>query len=158
MPRLSICLATLGACSTPSGPPQPYVATVGQGSGAAPDEISVVVKGLRSDAGTVRCFLYNDESGFPDSEAHIVARAVALPTGHAGTCTFTGVGRDHDYAVVILHDENNDNIFQKNALGMPEEGYGFSNDARARFSAPSYADCKFHFGSGALSLSITTRY
>jgi uncharacterized protein (DUF2141 family) len=178
MLRRSTCTALLGAmavgvgglgCATPNGTPQPRVAQVGRvsghdvsaaptGDGAAPDTIAVTVVGLRSDAGTVRCFLYDSAEHFPDSKEHVIGKAVAIPSGRRGTCSFVNVGRDHDYAIVVLHDENNDGVFQKNALGMPEEGYGFSNDAHAHFSAPSFDACRVRFTRGTLPLAITMQY
>jgi len=155
--RLLVVFA-IACSSTPTGAPQPLVAVTGKGSGAAADELVVKVSDLRSDEGTVRCYLYDSGDEFPDSKKHVIASAVALPSAHGGTCTFAGIGRDHDYAIVTLHDENNDNVFQKNALGMPQEGYGFSNNAKARFSAPSFADCKFHFAAGTLNLAIAMQY
>jgi uncharacterized protein (DUF2141 family) len=154
-------------CATPNGTPQPRVAQVGMvgghdvgaaSAGGAPDTIAVTVVGLRSDAGTVRCFLYDNAEHFPDSKEHVIGKAVAVPSGHRGTCSFTNVGRDHDYAIVVLHDENNDGVFQKNMLGMPEEGYGFSNDAHNHFSAPSFDACRVRFTQGTLPLTITMRY
>ena len=151
------------ACSTPAGPTQPYVAKEGvvgsaAGSAAVPDAVAVAVTGLRSDEGTVRCFLYDNGEGFPDSAVHVIAKAVALPSARAATCKFAGVQRDRDYAIVILHDENNDNIFQKGPFGIPKEGYGFSNNAKARFSAPSWDDCRFHVTSGTIALAIEMQY
>lgn len=49
-------------------------------------------------------------------------------------------------------------MFQKNALGIPQEGYGFSNDVHPTFSAPSFGACKFHFDSGALEMQIAMQY
>ena len=158
---MRVALLALVACSTPNGPTQPFVAkegVVGSAAAPAPDTIAVPVTGLRSDEGTVRCFLYDNAEDFPDSSVHVIARAVALPSGRAAACKFAGVARDRDYAIVILHDENNDNIFQKGPLGIPKEGYGFSNNAKARFSAPSYDDCKFHVTSGTLSVPIEMQY
>ena len=136
MHRSALCLVVLAACGTPKGPPQPYVQAVGevkgkgqdQGQGAGPDqglatnELTVEVSNLRSDAGTVRCFLYDGPEGFPDNAAHLIAKAVALPAARAATCRFTGLGADHDYAIVTLHDEDNDGVFKKGAFGIPEEG------------------------------------
>jgi uncharacterized protein (DUF2141 family) len=157
--RIVLIGALLFGChGTPDGKPQPFVAEVSKGSGAVVDQITVNVSALRSDEGTVRCFLYNDGADFPDSATHVIAKAVALPADRAGACVFAGVAPNRDYAIVILHDENNDNVFQKNALGIPQEGYGFSNNAKARFSAPSYDDCKFHFGTGALAIAIAMQY
>ncbi len=158
-----ILILAVVACSTPAGPTQPYVPMEGvvhsaAGSPVVLDSIMVAVSALRSNHGTVRCFLFDNGEGFPDSTVHVIAKAVALPSSRAATCRFAGVPRDRDYAVVILHDENNDNIFQKGAFGIPKEGYGFSNNAKARFSAPSWDDCRFHVTSGELTVAIEMQY
>lgn len=157
--RIRSAVVLLAAChSTPSGPPQPYVEKVGRGTGAPLDEITVTVSALRSDEGMVRCSLYDDGAEFPESPQHVIARAVARPQGRSGICVFRGVARGRDYAIVLHHDENNDNAFQKSAFGLPEEGYGFSNDVKPRLSAPSFGACKFHYEAGTLALALTMRY
>lgn len=50
-----------------------------------------------------------------------------------------------DYAISLYHDENSDNKCNRNFLGIPKEGYGFSNNIKPKFSAPTYEDCKFSF-------------
>ncbi len=155
---LSVCVLLVACRGTPSGTPQPYVETTGSGSGASVDELTVTVSSLRSTGGMVRCSLYDDDAEFPESQQHVIARAVARPAGGSGSCVFRGVTRGRDYAIVVHHDENNDNVFQKSGLGLPEEGYGFSNDVKPRFSAPSFGACKFHYAGDALALRITMRY
>ncbi|MEN9913508.1 MAG: hypothetical protein RL528_229 [Bacteroidota bacterium] len=48
-----------------------------------------------------------------------------------------------EYAVAIYQDENRNKILDKNLLGIPTEIYGFSNNARRTFSAPSFQEAKF---------------
>lgn len=48
------------------------------------------------------------------------------------------------YAVSIFHDENEDGELNLgNFLGIPEEGFGFSNNPTIGFSQPDFNDCKF---------------
>jgi uncharacterized protein (DUF2141 family) len=47
-----------------------------------------------------------------------------------------------EYAVAIYQDLNRNNKLDKNILGVPEERYGFSNNARRTFSAPSFQEAK----------------
>jgi uncharacterized protein (DUF2141 family) len=47
------------------------------------------------------------------------------------------------YAVAIFHDENANGVLDKNMLGIPTEGYGFSNNTKAVFSAPSFEESQF---------------
>lgn len=48
-----------------------------------------------------------------------------------------------EYAISLYHDENSDNECNRNFLGIPKEGYGFSNNVKPKFSPPSYEACKF---------------
>jgi uncharacterized protein (DUF2141 family) len=43
------------------------------------------------------------------------------------------------YAVKLFHDVNNNGEMDSNLLGLPQEGYGFSNNA-GRFGPPSFSD------------------
>ena len=42
------------------------------------------------------------------------------------------------YAFKYFHDENNNNDIDVNWLGIPKEGYGFSNDANGTFGPPPF--------------------
>ncbi len=50
-----------------------------------------------------------------------------------------------NYAISSYHDENNNNKYDLNFLGIPVEDYGFSNNARGNFAAPKYEDALFKF-------------
>lgn len=42
------------------------------------------------------------------------------------------------YAFKYFHDENDDEKLNTNMVGMPKEGYGFSNNAKGAFGIPSF--------------------
>lgn len=46
-------------------------------------------------------------------------------------------------AVRLFHDENENADLDTNFFGIPSEGYGFSNNPRSRFGAPSFEDQLF---------------
>ncbi|WP_299392291.1 DUF2141 domain-containing protein [uncultured Gelidibacter sp.] len=48
-----------------------------------------------------------------------------------------------EYAISMYHDENSDEECNRNFLGIPKEGYGFSNNVKPKFAAPTYNECKF---------------
>lgn len=62
------------------------------------------------------------------------------------------------YALAVIHDENMNGVLDTNALGIPREGYGFSNDARAWFGPPSFADASFHYDGRGVDLTIAMHY
>ncbi len=73
------------------------------------------------------------------------------------TIRFTGV-KPGDYAIALLHDEN-DNGKADRTLGMiPREGYGFSRDAKVRMGPPKFRDAVFTHGAEKQSLAIKMRY
>ncbi len=47
------------------------------------------------------------------------------------------------YAFRYFHDENKDNEFGTNWLGIPNEGFGFSNNATGTFGPPDFEDTIF---------------
>jgi len=47
------------------------------------------------------------------------------------------------YAISLFHDENENEKIDKNFLGIPTEGYGFSNNIRPTFRAASFDESKF---------------
>ena len=119
--------------------------------------IVVRVHGLRSDRGSVRCKLFDSADGFPE-RAHVIATVRVVPSGREAVCAFAAPARGGQYAVVIHHDENDDDVFQRGIFGVPLEGYGFSNNVRPVLSAPSFAACSFRYAGGASGLDVSARY
>lgn len=122
------------------------------------DGIRVVVKGLRNDRGRVGCSLFNRPDGFPrDKKQQFRGLWVTKHQGVA-ECDFAGVSSG-TYAVTVLDDTNENGKMDFNFLGLPKKGYGFSNDAAATFSPPSFEDASFRYsGSGTLVVTINIVY
>ena len=72
------------------------------------------------------------------------------------TYTFSNV-QNGDYAIAIFHDINNNGEHDKNFLGLPKEGYGFSNGATATFGAPGFDKAAFRL-SGTHTVKIKMKY
>ncbi len=49
------------------------------------------------------------------------------------------------YGVALYQDLNGNQELDRNALGIPTEPFGFSNNPTIRFSAPTFDDFKFEF-------------
>jgi len=62
------------------------------------------------------------------------------------------------YAVAVYHDANGNRDFDRNKVGMPVEGFGFSNDAPTRFGLPSFDAVRFSAKAGETLLRIRMRY
>ena len=62
------------------------------------------------------------------------------------------------YALAIYHDSNGDRDFNRTLVGLPAEGFGFSNNPETKVGLPSLSAARFSVGSGERSLSIQMRY
>ncbi len=103
-------------------------------------DLSLVIKGVDDVKGSMYIAVFDNEESFPDFGKQLVEKVLPVD---AKTLSFTFKNLPHDdYAVAIFHDKNNNGVLDKNAFGFPLEPYGFSRNARARFSAPPFNDAK----------------
>jgi len=61
------------------------------------------------------------------------------------------------YAIRYFHDENSNDKLDTNFLGIPKEGYGFSNDAYGNFGPKDFKDWLFEV-KGDTMIKLKTAY
>lgn len=101
-------------------------------------ELTVEVRGLNSDAGSVHFGLYDDPLTFPDADGRKEGTNVPAADGRA-VAVFKGLTPGL-YAVAVFHDENGNGAFDQGIFGIPLEDYGFSNDATVFFGPPAFEE------------------
>jgi uncharacterized protein (DUF2141 family) len=93
---------------------------------------------VRGADGKVMVALHAPRDGvsFPDFAGAVAAQwRMAEP----GTLRFAFPGlKPGRYAVAVYHDENDNGELDTNLLGIPTEGYGFSNDATGFAGPPDF--------------------
>ena len=120
--------------------------------------VTVTITGLRNSKGHVLLSLFRDGEGFPDKPAKAFRKERLTISGTRATIHFNSLP-SANYAIAILHDENDDMKMKTNWLGIPVEGYGFSNNVMGLMGPPSFAKAQFKFTSGTTVLiNIKTRY
>jgi len=62
-----------------------------------------------------------------------------------------------DYAIKFFHDENGNGQMETNIMGLPTEGYGFSNNATSFLGPPDFEDMLFTVTKNE-SIAIYTKY
>jgi uncharacterized protein (DUF2141 family) len=110
---------------------------------------------LRNNHGQVICTLFTPSDKFPDQSHKGMTIAVPIKDSQA-TCSFKSV-RYGDYAIVAFHDEYNDGTFHQNWLGMPTEGFGFSDDP-SLLRKPTFNDARFNVGQPVVQITIKLNY
>lgn len=120
---------------------------------AAAADVAVALHGARSADGRLQVALV-DAAGFAGTAAPVAARELAPDP--AGTClAFEGVAPGR-YAVMVIHDENGNGRLDTNLVGMPVEGYGFSNNPRV-MRRPTFDEAAFELGADGAALDIAIR-
>lgn len=125
---------------------------------AQQNELLVDVHSIRENTGTVRAFAFPAAAGFPSDGKHAVDRCSASVVNGKAQLKFTALQAGKTYAISLFHDANNDGRMNKNWMGIPAEGYGSSNDAKANFGPPSFEDAQFLFRQSGQRIRIQMRY
>ena len=119
-------------------------------------DIHIEVQNLKNTVGKVSIGLYNKSENFPIVSK--VYKGVHLNIGsHTLTYTFKKIP-EGIHAVSVFHDENSNSKLDKNFLGIPKEGYGFSNNAKVMLSIPSFDEAKFKVSTQTVNLNIKMEY
>jgi uncharacterized protein (DUF2141 family) len=120
-------------------------------------EIVVNISGLKSDKGKCLLYLYNNKKGFPTDVDKAINTVNGSILNGKSTLVLKNIS-DGEYAISVIHDENNNGKMDTNFLGMPKEGVGVSNNAKGHFGSPSYEDSKFQLTKKSLIINITIKY
>ena len=98
--------------------------------------LTVNVAGFSDNVGKSYIALYRPKDLWPEVNKQFIGKVVSI-SGQTSTAKFDNL-EGGTYAVAVFHDRNNNGKLDKNMLGIPVERYGFSNNARETFSAPSF--------------------
>jgi uncharacterized protein (DUF2141 family) len=138
---MSIFLLALVSFFAPHTPPRKVMLTV-------------EAQSIRTQKGTVQMGLYASPNGFPDKAKPVQGKAVTVSGATAQIVFEVEPG---DYALAVYHDENGNGKLDTGMFGIPKEPYGFSNNIRPRFSAPSFAECRVTVGETDKTIAIALK-
>jgi len=115
------------------------------------------VQGLRSAKGNITVTVY------PDDAARFLAKGgkllrVRLPAVAPVTSSCIRVPSAGHYEISLYHDEDDDHHFGRTLVGLPEEGYGFSNNPKSLIGLPSFEAVRFPATAGDNSVVIDLVY
>ena len=120
--------------------------------------IHVSILNIRNSTGTVACALFESADGFPYEYLRSATNVMVIKIRKAqARCDFEDIPPG-TYAMAVVHDENMNGKLDTNWLGIPTEGYGFSNNAKAVFSAPSFSDASFTYDGQNVDLTMSLHY
>lgn len=108
--------------------------------------LNVIVRGVRVDPeSSIGVGLFRPSDHFPIVGKEYRGEYLSADASEL-SCNFENV-ETGIYAVSAYHDKNGNFLLDKNFFGVPLEGYGFSNNVRGVFSAPSFSDASITINS-----------
>lgn len=99
-------------------------------------ELTIRLDGVQGTDGKLMIALYKGADGFLKQDKAIAATILSASTGaRAITVHDLPAG---DYAAAVFHDADGDGKMNTNLIGIPTEGFGFSNNARGTMGPPKF--------------------
>jgi uncharacterized protein (DUF2141 family) len=114
-------------------------------------ELTVHLHGIRAQTGLVKVAVVDSQDAW-DGKATPVQGDGAPPEGEDATFAFKDL-KPGLYAVMITHDENGNGKLDTNIVGMPLEGYGFSNNPRV-MRKPTWDEARFEIGKDDVAIDV----
>jgi uncharacterized protein (DUF2141 family) len=158
LPRRT-CAAVAGLLALAAAAPQAQAQTAPAGCTGAPSStwITVIVEGVRSGSGLIAATVYADDSRkFLIKNGSLQVGRVKAVAGTTRICiTLPGPGT---YALAMYHDENGNQKFDRNGIGFPAEGYGFSNNPSTIAGLPAFSSVRLAIPRAGLVSRIRMKY
>ncbi len=119
--------------------------------------LNVEVTGIRGNRGNLCIKVFSTAQGFPYGDQGVVKRQCNRIAEDTMSFNFPNL-RSGSYAIAVYHDANGNGRFDRNSVGMPLEGYGFSQNPTVTNRAPSFGDCLVLLAGSGLTSRIRMQY
>lgn len=106
----------------------------------AQNTLTVNISNITNTKGHIELGLFNKEKGFLKEGSQFLKKKIKV-AGNSVKHTFHNLPKGN-YAIAVYHDENQNNKCDTNFIGIPTEGYGFSNNFRPKLAAPTFNQAK----------------
>jgi uncharacterized protein (DUF2141 family) len=120
--------------------------------------IHVKILNIRNSTGTIACALFGSPEGFPKDFLQFATNIMIIKIRETqASCYFVDIPPGK-YAMAVIHDENMNGKLDTNWIGVPKEGFGFSNNAEALLSAPSFSAASFLYDGQNIDMTMSLNY
>lgn len=123
----------------------------------SPYRLHVDVEGVQSSKGLIAVTLYPDiASKFLAHHGSLYVGRVPAKMGTTDVCIhLPSLGT---YAVAVYHDANANRHIDRTAIGLPAEGFGFSNNPHVFLGIPAWRSVRLSVAENDMHMSIKLRY
>lgn len=120
-------------------------------------KLTVEIDGLRNDKGQVCISLFNSSVGFP-SDGNKSVEKKCVPIKEKPLFVTYEKLKFGSYAITMYHDENMNGEIDRDVLGIPSEGFGFSNNPVIRDRAPKFGEAMFLVAGENTTTKLEVKY
>lgn len=117
-------------------------------SSAGTTSLTIHIVDLRNNQGTVKISLYNSASGYATQSKAGAYKIAALPIRNNQAVWQIKNLPPGQYSVLFFHDEIGTGVMEKNMLGIPKEGYGWSGGNGGKSKVPPFEQTSFSVVAG----------
>lgn len=104
-------------------------------------DLTLKINNIDPLEGKIMVALFNSEETYFDKEQVFADFVIAADSAEV-TCTFQDLP-EGTYAITVYHDEDDNGEMNRNWIGIPKEGYAFSNNFTSAFRPASFNDAAF---------------
>ena len=121
------------------------------------EEVEVTVTGIRSSKGNIVIGVFKDDATFQKEKAFLSKSFTkdAIIDGKMKVIVDLEPGV---WGLSLLDDENSSGLMEYNFLGIPKEGFGFSDYYHSGFSKPKFEAFRFTLEKDKKKITIKIRY
>jgi uncharacterized protein (DUF2141 family) len=121
--------------------------------------LNVEIAGLRDARGNVCLSLYNSLKPqlFPQEAQQAQESRCVRVTANPMVISFRNL-KPGNYAIALLHDANGNGKDDRNFLGMPTEGFGFSRNPVVKLKAPGFDEASVPVSGATTTIKINVTY
>ncbi len=105
-------------------------------------ELVIKILNIEENIGSIHFAVYDNHEFFPENHGKKIGFKKNVTELTDGQVTITDL-EESFYAVAIYHDKNSNDKFDT-FLSIPQEKFGFSNDAKVFFGPPSFDEAAFY--------------
>lgn len=119
--------------------------------------ITIVAEGMRNGNGLLAVTVYADNSSkFLVKNGSLYVGRNDAQAGTTRQCVF--VPKPGVYAFALYHDENSNMKIDRTGMGLPAEGFGFSNNPATLAGLPTFKSVRLNVPKTGLTTRVQMKY
>jgi uncharacterized protein (DUF2141 family) len=124
---------------------------------APAQQVTLKVTDIKSTKGKIIVIIFKDNKTFEDEKAF---RKIEFSKEHLknGAMELHFTLEPGIYGITLLDDEDGNGVMNKNFIGIPKEGFGFSNYYLKKMARPHFDEFKTKINKGENTIIVKVKY